>query len=58
MKIKIGGHQYDVVVKEIPEKDNDLATCDYCLATINIDKNIVVQTIRESSFIHGTIPLM
>ena len=49
--IKVGGHEYTVVVKPI-DKDGDLASCDYNTATITIDQTITVQTIRESAFLH------
>lgn len=51
MKLKIGGHLYKVVLKNL-DKENELASCDYNKATISIDKNIVIQSIKESALIH------
>lgn len=49
--IKVGGHIYTVVLKEL-SSDKDLASCDFNTATISVDKSITVQSIRESAFIH------
>lgn len=51
MKLKIGGHEYEVTIKPL-RKQNELASCNYNKATITIDKGITVQSIRESAFIH------
>ncbi len=57
-KLKVGGHIYSIIIKEMPEGENNLATTDYNTATITIDKTIMVQSIRESTFIHEIMHAM
>jgi len=50
--LKIGGHEFNLVIMEL---ENELGRTDFNTSTICIDKDISVQSVKESTLLHEII---